>query len=312
MRQCEFNDVNLPCTRCAERGVPCSKEDKVYPPLRQAKEARLHAEQLEPEAEELDGGNLAQITPPTSEFLVEAPAGESDSPSGIPAIPQYIPPWGALEKYMIPGDTPTTERCRTCSRPNCGFQRWREHWRSFIPILDFPPQGLPSTSIYPPSAPYSPQPSNVYLQLTNVARTQPPAPFSVNLPAPPPPNVGVFGLFKSSLASVVETTQTYLQSAWSSINDAQASLLKIGPVVETAERIISSAVPFTGELKIAYFYHISEWVEALHHLNVKGAWDAVGKAWALFTEKMQGMSSAAAALGSKCAPHLSSAHPSIG
>ena len=285
MHQCEFTDVDLPCIRCAERGVTCSKDDKVYPPLRQAKQARLHEEQIKPQTEEVNAGILFQITPTTSESLLEAAAGESDPPSGTLAsfpdlhIPTFLGPrWHS--NLTIPGDTPTAERCRICHELSCPFQRWRER------------NGL----------------HRYFHLLSSTAVRVPPPP----VVCPPPPNVGAFGLLKSSLASVVETTQSYLQSAWSSINDAQASLLKIGPVVEMAEHIISAAVPFAGELKIAYFYHLSEYIEALHHLNVKGAWDAVGKAWALFTEKMQGMSSAAAALGSKCAPHLSSVHLSVG
>ena len=51
MYECEYNEIAHPCTRCAARGLPCSKEDKVWGPLRRVKEAKLQHEHVEHEVE---------------------------------------------------------------------------------------------------------------------------------------------------------------------------------------------------------------------------------------------------------------------
>jgi hypothetical protein len=60
-------------------------------------------------------------------------------------------------------------------------------------------------------------------------------------------------------------------------------------------------------LKQIYYYHLSEYIEKLHDLNINGAWDGVGKVWTRFMEKMQFLTSAADGLKLKCQPLFNAA-----
>jgi hypothetical protein len=107
--------------------------------------------------------------------------------------------------------------------------------------------------------------------------------------------------FKFAISSLVETTQTYLQQAWSAINDATAALLKVSTNIGTAEQLINSAaVGLTGEYKLIYDNLVSEYLQTLQNLDIKGAWAGVGQAWGMFREKMQGLESGVNALEREC------------
>jgi hypothetical protein len=124
----------------------------------------------------------------------------------------------------------------------------------------------------------------------------------VEFESPPfPPPHGMYERLESALHSVVETSQTYLQQALSAINDATAALLKVSFTIGTTEQLINSAaVPFTGEYKVVYDHLVSEYLQTLQNLDIKGAWTGVGQAWGMFREKMQGLESGVDALKKRC------------
>jgi hypothetical protein len=110
-----------------------------------------------------------------------------------------------------------------------------------------------------------------------------------------------------SIAAFVQDIQTHLQQAWSLINEANDSLLKIGPNLEALEHMLTSFIPVNGDWPTAYnFHHLSEYIETLHHLNIKDAWVGVSQMWKRFTEKMRTLMSAADALKAKGLQHFPS------
>ena len=106
---------------------------------------------------------------------------------------------------------------------------------------------------------------------------------------------------KFAISCVVEATQTYLQQAWSAINDATAALLKVSTNIGTAEQLLNSAaVPLTGEYKVIYDHFVSEYLQTLQNLDIKGAWTGVAQAWGMFRDKMHGLESGVDALKKNC------------
>ena len=273
--------LDLPCERCKSRGVNCTEEDKVLTPNRQEKVNKQQAEQLthhpfettpdehaislpslqQPPARSSDVDSHPSTTVPSQILSLSVDIADEEAAAPFPVLSWY--------DCQIEGTTPTNENCTTCERGKmCEFQRWREQFKFPIPYLDSPNEFEPTSTygLYPP----------------------PPWRLLVDLS---PSNI--FVRLKSSLTSVIENTQTYIQQAWSSINDASIALAKVAFNVNNTERLITATIPLEGELQQIYYYHLSEYFEKLHDLNINGAWDGVGKVWTQFLSKMQCLSSAA-------------------
>jgi hypothetical protein len=103
-----------------------------------------------------------------------------------------------------------------------------------------------------------------------------------------------------TLSNLLQSIPDTLQQAWSSITNANASLLKVASTIETTELLLQSLFPLTSSWQgdQTHIHDIFEFIHSFRKLDVKAAWVELGQVWTNFSLKMETFTSGAAKLKS--------------
>jgi hypothetical protein len=102
------------------------------------------------------------------------------------------------------------------------------------------------------------------------------------------------------LLNLLRSIPDTLQQAWSSITNANASLLKVASTIETTEHLLQSLSPLASSWQgdQTHIPEIFEFIHSFRQIDVKAAWVELGQVWTNFSLKMETFTSGAERLKS--------------